>query len=246
MINDDEQFEAIVKEIRRIYRSGPKTAVPEMEKYLEDKFMHLSQETRVIFFDRLMNAFGVENPAPDEEIVSDTMTLQKIFSLIIGKELAQNEELSTADFLQKVSEPLNNIFDMLNDLVRVMNVTLTGSEGGDRSIRTLIGSQVAGDMPSESLEQYLSQIKNAFLAVHQSFQDAAGEKVNMILKEMNPDRIESETGKGLRIGPMKKAEAFEIYRKKYERILKWFESDRFSEDLVRAFEKNCRKRLESR
>jgi hypothetical protein len=46
---------------------------------------------------------------------------------------------------------------------------------------------------------------------------------------------------------MKKAEFFEAYREKFEKIKKWYESERFEEDFSREFERSCeRLHLEKR
>jgi hypothetical protein len=51
--------------------------------------------------------------------------------------------------------------------------------------------------------------------------------------------VAKERGSGLKIGPLRKAEDFDILKEKIERIQRWFESGRFMEDFLREFENNC-------
>ena len=96
-----------------------------------------------------------------------------------------------------------------------------------------------GEGEGRSLEAYLDQISNAFLTAQQSFKEAAYAKVKQVLAVLDPEQLASELGKGLKFGPMKKAEMFDIYEERYEKIQKWFSSGPFMEDFLREFEKNC-------
>ena len=91
------------------------------------------------------------------------------------------------------------------------------------------------------MEAHLDQIKKAFLTSHQAFKEAVRNKVGAILRELDPDRIAEIGGGGLKFGPLKKAGDFDLYREKFQRVQKWFRSERFTEDLLREFEKICQR-----
>lgn len=53
--------------------------------------------------------------------------------------------------------------------------------------------------------------------------------------------LEAERGGGLRFGPLRKAELYEIYKEKFSQFKGWFESGSFMEELLREFEKTCQR-----
>jgi hypothetical protein len=134
-----------------------------------------------------------------------------------------------------------SIFGTLNRLVQNINATLLG--GGtpgeeEQTIRHVIGSRLEGQEPRVSLEEYLGRIDKAFFISHQAFKQAAHTLVLKMLHEVDPEKIAAEAGQGLKFGPLKKAEYFDIYESKFTTLKKWFESGRFMEDLLREFENN--------
>ena len=90
-------------------------------------------------------------------------------------------------------------------------------------------------------QKHLGQIQKAFLTTQQAFKNAAHARVREILDELDPGKISASGGGGLKFGPLRKAECFEIYESKFRSCKKWFESGRFMEDFLREFEKNCQK-----
>ena len=61
------------------------------------------------------------------------------------------------------------------------------------------------------------------------------------MSEIDPEQISADTGTGLKIGPLRKAELFETITEKHHVVRKWLESGRCTEELLREFEKNCQK-----
>jgi hypothetical protein len=116
-----------------------------------------------------------------------------------------------------------------------------GEKGELQTIRHIIGAHVEGQKSYDSLKSYLDQIQEAFLISHRAFQEAATMKVAQILSELDPDRIAQATDKGMKFGPLYKAELFEEYKASYRGCRTWFESSRFKQDLLREFEKICQK-----
>jgi hypothetical protein len=165
--------------------------------------------------------------------------LSELISLLLRREVS-NVDLSSAEVLQRLAESLNTIFDSLNQLVREINETLLGDSACDLTIRGGIERHLKGKDHLRPLESYIEQIHKAFLTSHRAFKRAVHSKVNEILAELDPDKIAAAGGRRLKLGPLRKAEFFEIYEEKYQKCLKWFESGRFMEGFLREFEKNCR------
>jgi hypothetical protein len=149
------------------------------------------------------------------------------------------DDLSSTDLIENLAESLNTIFNSLNQLISVINMTFTGDGSPEETIRQVIGFRLEGDEQGRSLETYLGQISNAFLTSQQAFKEAAYAKVKQVLSALDPEALAAEAGKGLKFGPLKKAEMFDIYEQRYRKIQKWFSSGRFMEDFLREFEKNC-------
>jgi hypothetical protein len=149
------------------------------------------------------------------------------------------DDLSSSELLEKLAESLNTIFNTLNQLISVINMTFSGEESSEQTIRQVISFRLEGEGQGRSLETYLGQISNAFLTSQQSFKEAAYAKVKQVLSVLDPEQLAQEVGKGLKFGPLKKAEMFDIYEQRYGKIQKWFSSGRFMEDFLREFEKNC-------
>jgi hypothetical protein len=149
------------------------------------------------------------------------------------------EDLSSEELVDKLADSLNTIFDTLNQLISVINQSFSGESSPDATIRQVIGFCLEGEGQGCSLESYLGQISQAFLTSQQAFKGAAYAKVRQMLHVLDPEAIAADAGKGIKFGPLKKAEMFEIYAHRYEKIQKWFNSGRFMEDFLREFEKNC-------
>jgi hypothetical protein len=76
---------------------------------------------------------------------------------------------------------------------------------------------------------------------HRAFQETARIKIAQILDELSPDRIAESMDKSLKFGPLHRAELFDQYKKRYLECKKWFESDRFTQELLREFENICQR-----
>lgn len=230
------------EEILRIYQSNPKRAERLVEDYLDETLKDYPLSEKISLLEDLLRQF--ELPPSQEvrkEIPFDSKEFSRLFSLIFGERLAEID-FSSPQLLEKLAQSLNTIFDSLNEIIQVINQALLGKKPELETIRHIIGSQLEGDEGRDSLQNYLSRIKEAFLLAHKAFQEAAHIKMLEILKELHPDTFESEGTKGLRFGPFRKAELFEKYREKFQSLKKWFDSGRFDEELLREFEKICQKR----
>lgn len=228
----------LANDIREIHASDQLQAEALVETYLEKKMNELSGRERMRLLKELAFIFNRE----DSDTTSGTNLREEVFSqlfwLLLGRKVSQ-VDLSSPELLERLAESLNTIFDTLNKLVSVINGSLFGEHAGEETIRKVLCFELEREKEGKSLDSYLGQISKAFLIAQQAFKKAAYTRVKEILFEMDPCRIASVSGGGLRLGPLRKAESFEIYEERYNKVKKWFESGRFMEELLREFEKNC-------
>jgi len=231
----------LVEKIRQIYHSDRVRAGNLIETLLESSLAGLSSAEKIKILDELISKFDANGAVSSENVNVDQEVLTRIFSFILGKKVSQ-AELSSDELLQRLADSLNTIFDMLNQLVSVINRTFLGQREGVETIRQMIGFHLEGDNHTTgSLESYLGQINKAFLTAQQAFKLAAEKKMKEILAELEPDRIAASTRGGLKFGSLRKAKRFEQYVQKYDAFKKWVDSGRYIEELLREFEKNCQK-----
>ena len=230
----------LADEIEQIYTLDQPLAESLIEACLEKSLIDAPVDEKLAVIAQLIDKFkrpdqtDLNNDTPDKEVLS------QVFSLLLGRNVS-SEELTSSDLMHRMAESLNTVFNILNQLVMVINKTLFGESVGEETIRQVIDSHLQSEEPSQSLETYLGQINKAFLISQKAFKTAARDSIKRVLDELDPDKIEDTSGKSIKFGPFKKAELYEIYYKKFRECKNWFESDRFMVDLLREFEKNCQK-----
>jgi hypothetical protein len=239
-MNSPVSIERLTDEVRTIYQSDPVKAERVMEAYLKETLREHSPDERITLLEELARQFeGV--PAPMvQDVFLESKEFSRLFSLLLGEKVSA-PDLSSTELLDKLALSLNTIFDTLNEMIRVIDTALLGKKPELETIRHIIGSHLEGETQSKSLQNYLARIQEAFLISHKAFQEAAQAKFGEILKELGPERFESEPMGRLKIGPFRKAELFEMYKEKFQTFKKWFESGRFKEELLREFEKACQR-----
>ncbi len=241
---ETNHIETMSKEIRIIYNSDISNAETLIGTYLEQRLKEYSDSGRVDFLKELSLQFRSSSPEPETSTKFEKEEFSQLFSLLLGKKLSI-ADLSSTETLQKLVSSLNTVFDTINQIISVMNNKLLGKEvKHDETIRGIIGSDIemGGALDThDSLQNYLDQIQDAFLVAHQAFQQASQNMVSQILEELDPKRISALSKKGYKFGPFRKAELFEVYQEKFKECNAWFESGRFTSELLREFEKNCQK-----
>jgi hypothetical protein len=233
----------LAKEIREVYLSDKDGAETRLEQLLQNRLKNVSGPESLDVLSKLITEFDTGHPNKIGMLNTDNDIMYQIFSFLMGRDFPRTE-LSPTELIERLAESLKTIFDSLNQLISVINMTLTGEAYGDETIRQVIGFHLEGEERTKSLESYLGQINEAFLTVQRSFKKTAQLKVGQILKEIDPDQISAQGRGGLKIGPLRKAEYYEIYEEKFRRIKKWFDSGRFMEEFLREFEKNCQNLME--
>ena len=232
-------MEKLAAEIRTVYRSAPQQAEVLIEDFLEKKWKAIPPSERLDLLKKLGKQFEVSAP---RQVQPETGAgeLPRLLSMLLGKRVSMLD-LSSEENLEKLARSLNTVFDTLNQIIGVIHSTLWGKQAEMETIRLILGSNLEGRGQPDSLQNYLGQIKDAFLVSHQAFRLAAHTKVGEVLKELDPERIAAEAEGGLEFGPLRKAKLFEIYKGKFSKCKSWHGSDRFLEDLLREFEKDCQK-----
>jgi hypothetical protein len=238
-MSDHISVDNLARDIRQIYSMDSRQAEERIATYMQEQLGYLSATEKISILERLTAQFDVSVPGSADRAYLDDEVLTRLFSLVLGDKVTR-ADLSSADLLQRLAESLNTIFDALNKLVAVIDSTLLGKVRGEETIRQVIGFHLEGQDQTKSLESYLGQINKAFLLAQQAFKNAAYQMVGKILQELDPEKISQEAGRGLKFGPLRKAELYDIYEQKIKKCRQWYESDRFMQDLQREFEKNCR------
>ena len=229
---------SLLNDIRELYRTDPEQAHTKVEQLLVQRLEGLSKQKARSVLRKLIDAV---DPDDGKRLASvDTQVATRVFGLILGKKVSP-DDLSSTELLERLAQSLNTIFDSLNQLISVINATLSaGESAGEQTIRQFIGFHLDGEDQTKPLEDYLGQINQAFLTTQEAFKKAALKKVQQILQAIDPKAVENErSGSGLKIGPLRKAENYDILKEKIGRIQRWYESGRFMEDFLREFEKNC-------
>jgi hypothetical protein len=230
----------IAEEIRTLYGKEPGRAPELIRRYLETTLPGNSRQEQIDALQGVLAEFG-GLPAVAKPSGSDAEpVLARLFSLVLGGRVSETE-LASEEVLERLAGSLNELFDTLNRLIATIDATLGGGAAQDETIRHVIGDQLEGESASMSLERHLGRIGDAFFRSHEAFQTAARKIVGDILDELDPQRIQDAQEGGMKFGPLKKAESFDVYRNKYDRCRSWYESDRFKTDLLREFEKSCQK-----
>ena len=230
----------LAKQIRQIHASDRLHAQDRIEEFLESSLTGVSRDEKMRIVGELVSLFEANRVHSAEDLTIDREILTRVFSFLLGKKVSQ-ADLSSAELLQRLADSLNTIFDMLNQLVSVINMTFLGQHEGIETIRQVIGFHLEGENQSRSLESFLGQINKAFLTAQQAFKIAAEKKVKEILVELDPERIAASAGGGFKLGRLRKAESFDLYTNKFKAFKDWLESGRFMEELLREFENNCQK-----
>jgi hypothetical protein len=229
-------IERLADSLRGFSAQGGDQAQEKIEAYLDEELKGLAIGERLDVVAQLERIFPAAGPVMPPGAGDDL--LSRLVPLLLGRDVSM--DLSTPELLNRLAHSLNTIFTMLNELIGLINSTLGGNQAGDETIRQIIGTSLEGPGEVQSIEQYLGQIKKAFLTAQQSSKEALRTMVANVITELDPKGMEGPGG-GFKIGPLKKAESFDLFEEKYNRVKKWYESERFMLDFLRQFEKNCRK-----
>jgi len=240
-MSSQPSLKELADEVRAIYSCDAANAESLIEEHLEARLEDVPPGERPVWIDRLCEVFGKPSPVMTTPIKTrEEETLRSLLTLMLGRRMS-GAGVASSECVGLLARSMNSVFDNLNELVGLIDTTLKGECDGGETIRFIIGSDLAGESHSKSLEGYLNQIRDAFLIANQAYRMAARNLLEKIIEEMNPERISGDLHKGMKFGLFRKAELYEAYCEKFERLKRWFESGRFPEDLTREFEKVCQR-----
>lgn len=233
----------LADEVRRIYADGPEGAPVAVEEFLNAQLAELPVEKQHQYLSQLKGQFAppahpLGGAAPTPPTVLDDEVLNRFCALLLGPSVSP-EDLTTPEIMARLSTSLNTVFDILNQLIQAINATLFDGSDPEATIRHVISLQMAGENSGRSLEEYLGQIKTAFLTTQEAYKAAARTTVDRLLSELDPEALSAEDTGGFKFGRLRKGDYYDRYTQKYATCRKWFQSQRFMEDLLREFEKNC-------
>lgn len=238
--NNSVSVGTLAGEIQTIFRSDPTHAESLIESHLLKRLEELSPGERNQVLEELTRKFTGDAVGSPTAPAVEGREISSFCSLLLGRNISSND-LTSAEVAERLAQSLNTVFDSLNKTIAVIHSSLLGRKGELETIRHIIGSDLEGTGDFQSLQDYLDQIREAFLVAHRGFQQAARAEVDKILTALDPAPIaDAEVGL-FRFGALRKAEQFEIYKEKYEAVRGWVESGRFGEDLLRGFENICGK-----
>ena len=238
-MSDALSIQELAEGLRALGQSNPSDLQAAIEGYLGDKLRLVGQGERLALLERLARQFDTSTERKAGfQLASEESS--KLASLLLGKQISISD-LCSAELSEKLVQSLNTVFNTLNEIIGVINTTLLGHRAEQETIRQIIGMHIGGGAGDNSLQNYLDQIRDAFLTAHKAFRQATEGLLREMLTELNPERIEASTNKGLRFGPLRKAELFDRYKDKFRTIKEGLESGRLMEEFLREFEKICQK-----
>jgi len=231
----------LANKIREHFRANPDQTGLELEKFLQEALSGNRPEERVAIVKALAKEFSSGSVHSDISGAQEAPILHTLFTKVLGERLPERS-LPTKEMAERLAEALNTVFDSLNQLVRGINATLIGNQPmGDETIRFVIGSQLGGQQSATSLKDYIDQIRQAFSIAHKAFQEAAKTKFGEILSELDPEKLEKSVEGGIKFGPLRKAELFDLYKEKFRTLSNWLSTGLLMEATMREFEKTCQK-----
>ncbi|MCU0572164.1 MAG: hypothetical protein MUC41_04130 [Syntrophobacteraceae bacterium] len=236
----DPSLEDLARVLRGLYRSNPGEAPVAIEAYLRSSLKDLEPDQRSRTVRRLQEVFTPRIEAGTTECSEPPGRLAELVWGILGQE-APGTAQSQSESIEALADALNSVFDHLNELVALIHGNLLGRSMELETIRQVIRSDIAGGGESESIRAYLDHIREAFLIASRAYTLTVRKVIEKILHELDPDRLSQSTEQGLKFGFMRKGESFELYQEKFSQFKRWYESDRFSEDFTREFERTCQR-----
>ncbi len=240
-MNSPASISGLAELVRDAYRSDPAGAPARIEGILSAKLGGMTAEEKIAAVREVRRRCG----ASAEVTGGDSGTnggreWARLAALLLGDRV-DVANLPPRELSAKLAASLNTVFDSLNATVGGINATLLGKKEELETIRLIIGSDLGGRKSSGTLQEYLDRIREAFGIAHGAFQEAAERKTGELLDELSPENIASKAEGGLKFGPMRKAELWDIYGERFRAVRKALESGRLRESMLREFERCCQR-----
>lgn len=227
----------LADELRDLYDAEPAAAREQIERLLANRFEGVPVQERLNEIRRLKDCFSGPKGSSNSSVNGDPGEELKTFiSLLLGQRV-EPQDLDDRQLQEQLCRSLNSIFDSLNRLLQAMRTTFNLKDSRfEETIRHVLREQLVEKDPTGSLEDYIDQIRVSFFKSFDCSKAAYGTIMEKLLSEIHPEKLLSEAGGGIKLGPLKKAEAFDRYKNVYDSLHKWHESGRGLEEYLRAFE----------
>lgn len=237
-MNSSLPLDRLTGRLAEIHGRHPDTAMASIDAFLKQELADQDHPAQLAILDELIRAAESGSALSDNAIRIDHRLLRQVCLKLLGKDLSTDTR-DPAQMLNRLSDSINTVFDSLNQLINVINTTLSGQQERDETIRQVIGYHLEEDGRAAPLETHIGQITKAFIVSHQAFQQTILAKTMQIIDELRPETIKNECGAG-KFAPWRKSAGFDCYEKKFNRFIQWVESGGFMESTLREFERRCR------
>ena len=243
----------LAREIRKIGASGSADPAREVQSRIDSALAGCDLRERLARLEGLARELEGAEGAPAAAAASGASgepsgatvpEMQRLVARFLGAS-GVTEGLSSRELADTFAAALDTLFDSVNQIVSVINVTLLGQSPELETIRKVIGSNLTGDKEFSAIKEYLERIQKAFLVGHNSFQLSAAALLQELLAELDPQLLLDSKSSGFKFGPLRKAELFDQYEEKHRRCRRWFDSGQYKERLLREFEKQCQIQFDS-
>ncbi len=232
--------EDLAIDIQRIAATDPADLHSSIEAYLERQLAGFDTGEKIAIVEQLTELFAEESRATGREANLQAGDSARLISLLLGRKISP-ADIPAAELSERLAEALGTVFDTLNQIVAVIHKDLLGQREEQETIRQIIRSQIETSAGENSLQDYLDQIKEAFLVAHKASKIAAEELIRELLAELDPARKDVFTERRLPFELLRKADLFEAYREKFSKCKAALESGRLTEQFLRGFEKASQK-----
>lgn len=226
------------KTLHDIYSKNPAAAHKPIEAYLEEQLGNLPAVEKLEMLDRLSGHIAAEKGINPTVAQGADDQLLHFLSRLTGQSL---DTLDSNDPMlqERLIASLETIFAGVNDLLQAIHSTISQEDEFDQTIRQVIRHQLDEQEDNQPLTACIDQIKASFFMSYESFKLAHKHTLDKILAELDPQKSLKACSGGLKIGTLRKAEAFEHYTQAYKKIADWHESGRGQDEYLRTFEKQC-------
>lgn len=235
-------LEIVAAKIRSIYKQNPDEALELIEGYLDELFKGLPIDEKCALLKKIRRLFEPSFQGESVGMSQKSSPWFEMARLLLGR-LPSNLDLDSLEVGKRLTRALNTLFESINELMEVINSTLGGEKKQLTTIRQVINKSMFGD---ESLQEYMKKLKRVFLVSYEASKLAAESQVTRVLKDLNPKDIERELQPGMKFGPLRKAELYDIFCHRYYSCQRWLEKGHFKEDYLREFEKKCQELLKKK
>ena len=238
MATSDISLDLLTAEIKKTYLADEANGAGNVEERLNQTFANCSPSERSYFLEELISAFS-QNSGTDAAVSEIPLDdYNNLLTMLLGKEILK-KKLPPQEMVAQLATAVNTVFDSVNTLVGGLNATLIGNVESEETIRVLIRSSIDADEGIGALKKFLDQTGEFFAIALKAYKEAARVKIGEILDELNPERLEEESGGKMKFGPLHKSHLYDCYLDKYNTLQNWERSGLLLEAFMKEFEKNC-------